>query len=268
MDNIQSSDSKLSLDNAPAGMAPMEAPTSTEQMPDTSSGETPQNDAAGVEPNETPTTEEGQSQEVKEEKILGKFNSQADLEKAYTELESHSKKTEMERAELEKLFTPQSEETDPAPADDVQIEGADNAKDLLSKLKPALRDEFTKLLSPTIAKLEVQDMVNKYSDFPAKAKEVAEKKKQNPSLSMEDAYKLVKFADIQRTSYNKGVEETNKTTEAKQKAQVESSRPSGYRTQTIVDAIKDPNTSVSEIADAMGPEWNAFKEISAKKARQ
>lgn len=268
MDNVPSSDGKLSLDNAPAGMAPMEAPASEEKMPDTSSGETPQNDAAGVEEAQAPQTEEAKPEEPKDEKILGKFNSQADLEKAYTELESHSKKTEMERAELEKLFTPQSEETDPAPADDVQTESTDSAKDLLSKLKPALRDEFTKLLSPTIAKLEVQDMVNKYSDFPTKAKEVAEKKKQNPSLSMEDAYKLIKFDDLKRTSYNQGVSETNATTEAKQKAQVESSQPSGMRPTTIEDAIKDPNTTVSEIADAMGPEWNRFKEISERKAQQ
>ena len=61
---------------------------------------------------------------------------------------------------------------------------------VLDKLKPALRDEVTKLLSPTITKLEIQDMVNKYGDkFVAVAKDV-NKLRIEKNISMEDAFKL------------------------------------------------------------------------------
>ena len=269
MDNIQSSDAKLSLDNAPAGMAPMEEPTSTTEMPSESSGETPQNDAVGVEENETPT--EGQSQEPKEELIAGKFKSQDDLVNAYKELESHNKKVEMERSDLEKLFV--ENETDSTKVDNAPTETVENVstdiKTALDDMRPTLAAEVSKMLAKPLAKLEVQDMLNKHGNaFTQKAKEVKELQQHNPSLSMEDAFKIVSFDTVKRTSHTQGINEASANAEAKKKAEVETARPSGYRPTSIEDAIKDPNVSVSEIADAVGPEMDAFKRISQQKIRQ
>jgi len=270
MDNVQSSDSKLSLDNAPSGMAPMEAPADQEQTPSESSGETPQNDAVDVEQTETPP-QEGNSQEA-EELIAGKFKSQEDLVNAYEELQSHNTKVEMERSDLEKLFV--EKETDSTIVDDAPTNVTNEASvpsdinKALKDLEPQLAASVSKMLAKPLAKLEVQDMLNKHGDaFMQKAKEVKAQQDHNPNLSMEDAFKIVSFDNVKRTSHTQGINEAHANQEAKKKAQVESSRPSGMRPTTIEDAIKDPNTTVSEIADALGPEYNAFKEISEKKNR-
>jgi len=268
MDNIPSSDGKLSLDNAPSGMAPMEEPTTQEQMPSESSGETPQNDAVGVEPNETPS-QEGNSQEVKDRLYAGKFKSVEDMEKSYEKLQSHNTKVEMERSDLEKLFV--EKETDSAKADDAPTQQpiSTDINTALKDLEPQLAKSVASMLAKPLAKLEVQDMLNKHgSAFTQKAKEVKNLQEQNPSLSMEDAFKIVSFNDVKRTSHTQGINEANANTEAKKKAQVETARPSGYRPTSIEDAIKDPNTSVTEVSEAMGPEYDAFKRISEQKIRQ
>ena len=269
MDNVKSADAGLSLDNAPPGMAPIEEVNASEKAPDTSSGETPQ--SGSVEAEQTPTPEEGKSEKAEEakfempEKFQGK--SAEEIAQSYTELESQNKKVEMERSELEKLFVKTDETSESTGTPEKQV--VDDVKNVIDQARPAIQEEFNKLLSPTIAKLELTDMLSRYGNsFKQVAPQVANKVKDNPSLSMEDAYKLVSFDHLKRTSYNQGVSKASETEEARKKAQVETAKPSGYRPTTLQEAVKDPNTNVSEIADAMGPEWNRFKEISEKKSRQ
>ena len=244
-----------------------QALAANQEVPESSSGETPQSgEDVGTEQNETPS--EGQSQEAEEKLLAGKFKSQEDLEKAYKELESHNKKVEMERSDLEKLFV--EKETDSTPVDDAPTKESpkgeiDNA---LEQLEPKLAETVSKMLAKPLAKLEVQDMLNKYGDdFKAKAKQVAEKQKHNPSLSMEDAFKLVSFDNVKRTSYQQGVEKTSQNFETKKKAQVESSRPSGYRPESLDDAVKriGKDTSVEDVADALGPEYEIFKQTTQRR---
>jgi len=274
MDNVQSSDSKLSLDNAPTGMAPMEASTDQEQTPSESSGETPQNDAVSVESNESPTV--GQTQETEEkpydmpEKFQGK--SAEEIAQSYQALESQNKKVEMERSDLEKLFV--EKETDVAPATDAPTDTPAISEDVntaLKDLEPQLAKSVANMLAKPLAKLEVQDMLNKHGNaFTQKAKEVKDLQTHNPSLSMEDAFKIVSFDNVKRTSHTQGVNEATANQEAKKKAQVESSRPSGMRPGTADEALNNAKSpgEMANVFSAMGPEYSRFKEISERKARQ
>jgi hypothetical protein len=245
----------------PSTMAPMGQDVQTQAVPDTSSGETPQNGNVGTDQTQAP---QGKPGEGEGKLFAGKFKSVEDLEKSYTELQSHNTKVEMDRAELEKLFTQTQDVEETVSAPEQESLGEDLTS-VLEKGKPVLQNEITKILAPVITKLEIQDMVNKYGDkFVAVAKEV-NKLKTEKNISMEDAFKLATYPTVERTSYNQGVVKTNEVAEQKQKAIVESSRPSGYRPASLEDAVNDPNTSVEEIAEAAGPEYKAFVEISKRK---
>jgi len=235
----------------------------TNQTPDTSSGETPRNDAAGV---EQPQTREGQSEGAEAGLILGKFKSQEDLEKAYQELQSHNTKVEMERSELEKLFVQPEQKAEDVSQPEPKAQ-TEELSSIIEKMRPALSDEVTRLLSPAIAKLEVQDMVNKYGDkFVSVAKDVARIKSEK-KISMEDAFKLATYPTVERTSFNQGVQRANEATQQAQKAIVESSRPSGYKPTTVDDAIKNAKSSeeLAEVFAALGPEYKMFEEISRQR---
>jgi len=250
------------MDNAEsvATTVPQGQTDATTQAPSTTSGETPQNSAEGADQTQTP---QGESGEGEEKLLAGKFKSVEDLERSYQELQSHNTKVEMERAELEKLFAPQAKQTPEVQ----QPEQGEQPQPDTERISQAVREAITQMISPAIAKLEVQDMLNKYGDtFRQVAPQVA-KIKTEKNISMEDAFKLATYPTIERTSYVQGVTKVNAVNEQKQKAVVESSRPSGYRPASIEEAIKSEKTSVSEIADALGPKWSAFKEISEKKKR-
>jgi len=258
MDNVQES-----ATTTPQGQVDAETKT-----PDTSSDETSQNDAVGVEQPKTP--EKGESKEVEEkkfempEKFQGK--SAEEIAQSYTKLESQNTKVEMERSELEKLFVDKTDETtESTSTPEKQV--ADDVKSVIDQARPAIREEFNKLLSPTIAKLELTDMLNRHGDsFKQVAPQVANKVKENPSLSMEDAFKLVSYDNVKRTSHTQGVNEANANVEAKQKAQVETAKPSGIKPVGIDEAIADKNVGTAEIADALGPEYEMFKEISDRRS--
>jgi hypothetical protein len=261
------------MDNAEetATTAPQGQADVVNEAPDTSSGETPQNDAAGV---EQPETQQGQSQDAEGELILGKFKSQADLEKAYRALESHSKKTEMERAEMEKLFASnKTGESNSAPAESSQL--SDTAKEVLAKMGPEITNELVKQISPKFAELtskyEVNLMVDKYGDgFTSNAKAIKELQTERPYLSLEDAYKIVAHDTLQRTSYNQGVSKGAETAEQKQKAQVESSRPSGFRPTSPEEALGSAKSSeeMAQVFEALGPEFKKFAETSKNRSRK
>jgi hypothetical protein len=243
------------------------------EMPDTSSGETPQNDASGVEPTETP---KGESQEVKEEgfKIPEKFQGKSaeEIAQSYVELESQNKKVEMERSDLEKLFV--EKETDSTKVDDAPTDTPAISEDVntaLKDLEPQLAKSVANMLAKPLAKLEVQDMLNKHgSAFTQKAKEVKALQEHNPSLSMEDAFKIISFDNVKRTSHTQGVNEANANAEAKQKAQVETARPSGIKPVGIDEAIADKDVGAAEIADALqsstGDDYSEFKRISDERS--
>lgn len=270
MDNVEEAGKEPSVDNAPE--APTEDTKPVEETPDTSSGETPQTDVAGVELTETP---KGESQEAKEskfnmpEKFQGK--SAEEVAQSYVDLESQNKKVEMERSDLEKLFVEQKEsdstKVDDAPTKTNEANVSTDIKSALDDMRPALAAEVSKMLAKPLAKLEVQDMLNKHgSAFTQKAKEVKALQEHNPSLSMEDAFKIISFDNVKTTSHAQGVNEATANADAKQKAQVETARPSGIKPVGIDEAIADKNVGTAEIADALGPEYGIFKEISDRRS--
>lgn len=248
MDNVETPQTAAPSQGQPQP-APAETPNSV------ASG---QNPTSGAVDGATPASEAGQ-----ETLLLGKFKSPEDLAKAYQELESHNKKVEMDKAELTKLFVeqPSPSETPTAAAQETTEE------DPMAALRPMLKDEFGKLLSPVIAKLEVEDAVRKYGDdFVKLAPQVKELKGQNPSLSLEAAYKIVAYDSIQRTAQNQGVAQAQKAQELASKAQLESSKPSGVRPVGLDEAIRDPKVPLAEVLDAMGPEYASFVEETKRRS--
>lgn len=194
------------------------------------------------------------------EKFKGK--SIEDVAKAYVELESHNKKVEMEKADLEKLFVPEPEQTQ----NNQTAADQEPSDDPLAPVRPVIRDEFTKMLSPVVAKLEVESMYRKYGDsFVAVAKDVASLRKEKPFLSMDDAYKIVAHDSLERTSKNQGAEQANAKNIAAQKAQVESTQPSGKRDVTLAEAVKNKDIPTRELFEALGPEYRSWVEHLPKK---
>ena len=243
------------------------APQSTAPTADQGVANTPNGSVVGADEQPTPT--QGQPESVGFE-IPDKFKgkSQEDIAKAYVELERHNKKVEMERADLEKLFIsePETPKQEPVSSATAQ-EQEDPLRQIMTQLAPELRGKMSKMLSPVIAKMELKDMVDRYGDeFISIAPKVADLKKQNPSLSLDAAFKIVAFDNTKRTAMNQGVAQAQKAQEQAQKAQLETARPSGYRVASVEDAVKDPNVSVSEIAEALGPEYKSFAEISKRRA--
>lgn len=195
--------------------------------------------------------------------LLGKFKSPEDLAKAYQELESHNKKVEMDRAELEKLFVQSTEPSQEKPAPS-QEQATEDPVDILAK---EVSERVNRSFSPVVARLEVDSMVRKYGDkFIAIAAEVKAFKDANPNRTLESAYKEVAYDHLQKTQREQSANAQAQADASAQRAQVETSQPSGYRAPTIEDAIKDPNVSVTEISEALGPEYSKFAEISKKRA--
>ena len=244
------------------------------EMPDTTpqgqvEGQTPapetQTSEVKAQPDEAPEST-GQAEEG-EFQMPEKFKDKSaeEIAKSYTELEKHKTKVEMERAELEKMFVPETQEpTQNEPTNDTQ---EDPTKQVIEALTPKFREEFARLIAPVVAKFELKDVLDKYGEkFTARAQDVANFKKKNPSLSMEEAFKIVDYGNVERTSKTEGLNEATQTAAEKLKAQVESSQPSGHRASSLEDAINDPKISVSEIAEAV-PELEPFARISRERAK-
>lgn len=220
---------------------------------------------ANAQPNVAPA--EGQVTEG-EGMILGKFKSQEDLVKAYQELESHGKKVEMERAELERLYVEQATKAPTVTAPESPATGGEQ-EDPMNVLKKAVREENERLLSPVIARFELKDMFDKYgSSFGAVAKQVIEYRNAHPTIPLEAAYKVVAYDTLERTAKNSGVAEANQIAEATRKAQVETAQPSGYKAPTAEEALASAksNSELGEIFDEMGPDFKMWAEISKRKA--
>jgi hypothetical protein len=231
------------------------------------SKEVPSTDQSGTAAGAEQTAPEGDKQEAKEDLILGKFKSQEDLANAYKELESHSKKVEMDKADLDKFVKEAYGDAETQPKTEQEKATPEAPKGSIEELKPHLAGVIEQMMTPAIAKIETQHMVDKYGeDFKANASKVASAKRENPSLSLEDAYKLVTYDSVATRSESKGVEKASQTAEQKVKAQVESTKPSGAVTSSsIEDAVRDPNVGVADVAEALGPEYKKFAEISRKR---
>jgi hypothetical protein len=243
-----------------AAMVPMGQEEAPQATPET------QTSGENTQPVEAPKGQATEGEFQMPDKFKGK--SAEEIAQSYVALEKHKTKVEMERAELEKLFVPQSveEQTQSEPTQQTQ---EDPMKDVMTALGPKLREEFSRLITPVVAKFEVKDVLDKYGErFSSKAQEVARIKKEKPSLSLEEAFKIADYGSVERTSYNQGAVEASTVNEQKGRAIVESSKPSGYRSSSIEDAVKNPEVPVADIAEAMGPEWKRFAEISKKKQSQ
>ena len=278
MDNTQ--DLQDNSPQPPEGMVKMgQGDTTQEKVPDTTQEETPQ--TADVEAEQTQAPEvktEDKAGEADEKMILGKFKSQEDLEKAYTELESHNKKVEMDKAEVDKFIQdayPESKKKEPTPEIPKAEEAAQTEDEAFQraadKLAPLLKERIIDpILTKPLARFEIREMLDKYGEnFKANLPKIQAARKENPSLlklPLEDVYRMVAFDDVARTSEIKGIKQAAQTAEEKVKAQVESSQPSGLKTSTIEDALKDPKVSVSEIAEAI-PELEPFAKISRERAK-
>lgn len=235
-------------------------------QPQPSQAPTPNSDASGNNPTsghvEATNPSEGSqaNQFVMPDKFSGK--TAEEIAQEYVKLESYNKKVEMDKAELTKLFVEQ-----PAPLETPSAAAPESSDDdPLAALRPVFRDEVGKLLSPVLAKMEVEDAVRKFGDsFVKAAPQVAELRKQNPSLTLDAAYKIVAYDNLERTAMNEGLAKAQKTQELAQKAQVETASPSGQRAPTLEDALNDKNVPFDQLLEAMGPEYQKAYAKNLKK---
>jgi len=270
----------------PMGEQGQEAPPQ-KQVPDTTEeakakAEAETADVAAEKP-EAPV--EDKSQEDKEFQMPEKFQGKSaeEIAKSYVDLEAHNKKVEMDKAEMDKFISEAYPEPEsPTPEQKTEPEGKkpegsekaemtreEALKQVAEELRPMLREEMSKAMTPAVARLEIKEMVDKYGDsFKAVASKVAARKKANPSLALEDAYKLETYSTVGRISEIKGVQKASQTAEEKLKAQVESSRPSGLKPVGIEEAVKDKNVPYEEITEALGPEYSKFAEITKRRKKQ
>ena len=286
MDNTQTVVPSPNVD--PSQMKPMseqgqEAPPQ-KQVPDTT--EEAKAKAADVAAEKPEAPVEDKSQEDKEFQMPEKFTGKSaeEIAKSYVDLETHNKKVEMDKAEMDKFISeaypmPESESTlEPKTEVTEKVTGEEKKpemtreealKQVADELRPMLREEMSKAMTPAVARLEIKEMVDKYGDsFKAVASKVAARKKASPSLSLEDAYRLETYDTVGRISEIKGVQKASQTAEEKLKAQVESSRPSGLKPVGIEEAVKDKNVPYEEITEALGPEYSKFAEITKRRKKQ
>lgn len=102
-------------------------------------------------------------------------------------------------------------------------------------------------LAPIKVQLEVNDVLQKYPDFGEYAPQALEEIKANPGLSLEKAYKLVKFSDIESKAKTEGEKQAYQTIEKKQSLQFERS---GRRVEQkpVEELLSDKSVPLSEIA--------------------
>lgn len=283
MDNTPDLGQAPSLE-PPAGMEEMrQEPTPQEQVPDTTEEAKAETADVVAEQTETPKEETPQEDKVEEskefqmpEKFAGK--SAEEIAKSYTELETHNKKVEMDKAEIDKFvkeaYSPEPQETPEVPVETKEGEEApltreQALKQVADELAPRLKQDMESILTPLSIRLEAKELIDEFGNsFKAVASKVAAAKKENPSLSLRDHYKLITYENVARISEIKGIKQASQTAGEKLKAQVESSKPSGLKPVGIEDAVADPNVGVGEIAEALGPEYDSFKETSKRRARK
>ncbi len=102
-------------------------------------------------------------------------------------------------------------------------------------------------LAPLRVKIETQEVLNAHPDFKDFAQGALNRIRNNPSLSLEDAYKLEKFEAIQSTAKEEGKKEAYQTIEKKEGLSFETSGPK-KNAKPVSDLIGDRTVPLSEIA--------------------
>lgn len=102
-------------------------------------------------------------------------------------------------------------------------------------------------VAPLKVKIETQEVLNAHPDFKDFAQGALNRIQKNPSLSLEDAYKLEKFEAIQSTAKEEGKKEAYQTIEKKENLSFETSGPKKSAT-PVSDLLKDKTVPLSEIA--------------------
>lgn len=119
------------------------------------------------------------------------FKGPDDLAKAYQELESHNKKTEMARADLEKLFFAAPQESAKETSQPPQSESADLdrfVQERLAKTEAQLKAE----MDDKLQRLELKSLLKEHEDFGQYAKDIKELRTKHPTMGFEEAYTFAK----------------------------------------------------------------------------
>lgn len=102
-------------------------------------------------------------------------------------------------------------------------------------------------IAPLKVKVEVAEIMQQHADFRDFASGALTRIQNNPSLSLEDAYKLEKFEALQSKAKEEGKKEAYQTIEKKESLQFETSGPK-KTARPIEDMLKDKTVPLQEIA--------------------
>lgn len=171
----------------------------------------------------------------------GKYKSVEELEKGYQELQRHSTKVEMDRAELLKARE--------VPEDNVAFPVEENAtgettqQDTM-KILNRIIDQRTQ---PLKEQLQLNEVFQKYQDFPQYAKEAAKLIKDRPHLSWEEAYRYVKFDDRAREAREEGRKEAYAKIGEKQAATTPATKAKESKERPVEELLSDRSVKLSDI---------------------
>lgn len=149
------------------------------------------------------------------------FKSADDMAKAYSNLETQNKKVEMDRADLLKARNGETPKSS----------------------TPNIEKEVRALKE----RVEINDLFQKHPDAKDYAKQMAEHIKEHPSATWEQAYRFVKFDDLEKTSRQEGRKEAYENIDQKSKARAEKSAPRQTSKKDLDAMIKDRSVSMADI---------------------
>lgn len=127
-----------------------------------------------------------------------------------------------------------------------KLDEARNAKPKDEKQNVDIQEVIRREIAPLKVKIEVQEVLDAHPDFKEYANGALELTKKNPSLSLEDAYKLTKYDSLQSKAKEEGKNEAYQTIEKKQGLQVETSGPK-RAVRPIEELISDKSVPLEEI---------------------
>lgn len=152
------------------------------------------------------------------------FRTPNDLAKAYRELESHTTKVQMDRAEL------------------LKARGGDPKG---KTVQPG--SELEKEVRAIKERVEINELFSKYTDAKDYSKQMAEHIKEHPNASWEQAYRYVKFDDLAKTSKQEGRREAYQNIDQKAKIISEKPAPRKAPKKDLASLIKDRTVPLAEI---------------------
>lgn len=102
-------------------------------------------------------------------------------------------------------------------------------------------------LAPFKVQLETEQVLRQHSDFPEFADTAVNLIKENPSLSLENAYRLAKFEHLESKAKEEGKTEAYQTIEKKADLQFEQTTRKTVQ-RPVEDLVRDKTVPLSEIA--------------------